>query len=153
MEDEKTSTEYMKRITSYVCHKNDLGLKNNLRGGAMLEWLDNAAYIYAKKVTGEPNLVTLRFGEIFFKRPVSEGEIVDFYCFKTKIGNTSVSFKIEARVNDLVVFTTDSTFVAIDDRNKKKVLDLNIRRLEKERYEQLKLLEDDKKEVQLEKFE
>jgi len=106
-------------ISSKLCMVKDLGLNDYLFGGNMLGWMDEVAYIYARKATGKDSLVTLRFGEIKFIRPVKEHDIVDFYVFGDKLGESSITFNLEGRIGVNVVFSTDCTFVAIDENGKK----------------------------------
>ena len=110
-------------ITSKVCMKKDVGLNGNLFGGNMLAWMDEVSYIFANDVTsGKYILVTKRFGEIVFKRPVVEGDIVHFVFGNVNIGTTSISFDVSANVDGETVFTTSATFVALDkDGNKVKI--------------------------------
>jgi len=125
-----------KPITSKLCLVKNTGLNGNLFGGEMLAWMDETAAIFAHKELektlrekysplilmsqkDEIRLVTLRFGEIFFKKPVKVGDIVDFYCFNKQYGLTSLSFNIEGKIKDESVFLTDCTFVRVDkDGNK-----------------------------------
>ena len=104
---------------SRLCMKKDLGLNGNLFGGNLLSWADEFAAIYAREVTGEKYIVTYRFGEILFKHPVREGDLVRFFCQIYRKGETSVSFNIRATVNDNIVFETECTFVACDNTGRK----------------------------------
>ena len=106
--------------TSKVCMRKDLGLNGNLFGGNMLSWMDEAAYLFARKITKESNLVTLRFGEITFNQAVKEGDVIEFFCKEVKKGTTSVTFDIVALVENNKVFSTDCTFVSLDTNGKKK---------------------------------
>lgn len=113
----------MKLVSSKLCLVKNVGLNGNLFGGEMLAWMDEISAIYAHKKTNESHLVTLRFGEIKFITPVKKGDIVDFYCGNEKYGKTSISFDIQAKVNDNIVFSTDTTFVAVDENGNKKELE------------------------------
>jgi acyl-CoA thioesterase YciA len=110
----------MELISSKMCMSKDIGMNENLFGGNMLMWMDEIAAIYAHRTTGEPRMVTLRFGETIFKRPVKKGDVVDFYCGNHKIGNTSINFDIVGKIGKDDVFTTSCTFVAIDENGNKK---------------------------------
>lgn len=111
------------RIMSKICMTKDIGVEGNLFGGNMLAWMDEAAAIYARTVTGESRMVTKQFGEIVFLRPVKVGDVVVFYCDSEEFGKTSVKFHISVVANDLIVFNTTAVFVAIDEDGKKKAIE------------------------------
>lgn len=117
---------FLKYITSRVCKKMDLGLNGNLFGGNMMAWMDEAAFIYAKMTTGERYIVTLKFGEIIFKQPVKEGDIVSFYVDedKTLVGESSISFEICGKIGESVIFDTMCKFVAVTSLGQTKRLDM-----------------------------
>lgn len=102
----------------------DLGVGGNLFGGTMMAWMDEAAGIYAHVYTGEPRMVTLKYTELLFKHPVRERDRVDFYAGNPRTGRTSITFDIEGRVGDNVVFKTTGTFVAIKEDGRPKRLAL-----------------------------
>jgi len=103
------------RITAHVCMTKDIGVQGNLFGGVMLAWMDEAAAIYAHQATGMDRVVTLKYSELLFKRPVRVGDTVVFQARNAVIGRTSITFDIEARVGDAVVLQTSTTFVAVDE--------------------------------------
>jgi len=109
-------------VTSRVCLRQDCGLRSVLFGGTMMAWLDENAYVYAKRVTQEKFLVTKKFGELIFKEPVHEGDVVDFYMDNLVIGNTSVSFNIIVKVKSRVVVETSAVFVCVDMLGQKKII-------------------------------
>jgi len=109
------------KIGSRICMQKDLGINGNLFGGNMLSWMDEFAAIFAREMTCEKFVVTLRFGEIIFKKPVKAGDLVKFYCKITKCGYTSITFDIKALVDD-IVFLTDATFVALDENGNTKII-------------------------------
>ncbi|OGV36203.1 MAG: hypothetical protein A2020_12425 [Lentisphaerae bacterium GWF2_45_14] len=113
----------MEKVTSNICKTKDIGTYGNLFGGVMLAWVDEAAGIYAMKKTGEKHMVTLRFGEVLFRKPVKVGDIVEFYCGNGKVGNSSFSFDIKAVVDGIDVFSTDCTLVALDSEGRPKTID------------------------------
>lgn len=110
----------MNFISSKMCLVKNTGLNGNLFGGEMLSWMDEIAAIYAYKRIESGNLVTLRYGETVFKKPVKQGDIVHFYCGKDKYTDSSITFNIESYVNDELVFSTDTTFVCVDEYGNKK---------------------------------
>lgn len=111
----------MKLISRKICMARDIGVHNNLFGGTLMEWIDEAAAAYATEYCYTPNMVTLRVGELLFKKPVKTGNHIRIYGEVVSLGNTSITLKIEVRKYNLysgeeaVVCTTNMTFVRIDD--------------------------------------
>jgi acyl-CoA thioesterase YciA len=114
------------KITSKVCLVQNLGTNGNLFGGNMLAWMDEAAAIYAMQVTGEPHVVSLKFAEIIFKKPVKEKDIIEYYCDNSQIGNTSISFDIIAEVRGVKIFSTECLFVVTDENGQPKTITKDI---------------------------
>ncbi len=100
----------------------DLGIGGALYGGRMLEMMAEQAAIHAMKLTGEPHLVGYRFGEVVLRRPVREGEILDFYADEARFTRSSVTFVLTARVGNADALTAECTFVAVDRGGKKKAI-------------------------------
>jgi acyl-CoA thioesterase YciA len=111
------------RVTSHICMQKDVGLNGNLFGGVMLAWMDEACAVFAREYTLEDFVVTKRFGEILFRRPVRERDVVVMSCGNVARGEHSVTFNVVAQVGPDVVFETEATFVAVDDAGKKKKID------------------------------
>lgn len=111
-----------KKITSKMCLVQNMGTNGNLFGGNMLAWMDEAAAIYAMQVTDEPYVVSLKFAEIIFKKPVKENDIIDYYCEKPQIGNTSIRFNIIAEVRGVKIFSTECLFVVTDKNGQPKTI-------------------------------
>ncbi|MFZ5434320.1 MAG: acyl-CoA thioesterase [Calditrichota bacterium] len=110
-------------VTSKLCKTLDVGLRRTLFGGNMMAWMDEAASIFAHKHTGELLMVTLKFGEIRFVRPVQEGHIVEFWVDHVKVGRTSISFEIEGWTDDDLVVKTSVVFVAVDEHYQPKIIE------------------------------
>ena len=106
-------TEY--RITAKMCMTKDVGTHGSLFGGIMMGWMDEAGAIFARRLTGEQHVVTVKFSEILFKNPVKVGQIVDFFACDPRLGRTSVTFDLKGMVGDTVVVRTTCTFVALDE--------------------------------------
>lgn len=102
----------------------NLGIQQNLFGGEMLSWLDEAAAVYVSEKIESPNIVTLEFEKTTFKVPVKEGNIIKIYGKITNVGRTSVTIFLEARRYDsitreeVLVCSTGAKFVRIDENNK-----------------------------------
>ncbi len=99
----------------------DIGVHGNLFGGVMLAWMDEAAAALATKVCHTPNMVTVKIEEVVFKKAVKVGMQIHIYGEVTKVGNSSISMKMEATkynvysAEETVVCTTNITFVRIDE--------------------------------------
>lgn len=102
----------------------DLGVHGNLFGGIMMAWIDEAASSMAVSSCHTPNMVTVKVDELVFKKKVKEGFLIRIYGEVAAIGNTSITFKIEARKVSVytgeedVVVTTSTTFVRIDEEGR-----------------------------------
>jgi acyl-CoA thioesterase YciA len=65
--------------------------------------------------------VTVKVGELIFKKPLSAGQHVRIYADVEQVGNTSITIKLEANKYSLysgeetLVCSTFMTFVRIDD--------------------------------------
>lgn len=111
----------MHLLTTHICMAKDLGVHGNLFGGIMMAWIDEAASSLAVQVCHTPNMVTVKVDELVFKKKVKEGFLIKIYGDVVSIGNTSITFKIEARKTSVysgdeeVVLTTNATFVRIDE--------------------------------------
>lgn len=119
----KSAFEGVSRITSHLVMTGDLGVSGNLFGGKVMAWMDEAAAIYAMWATGSEKIVTRRFSEILFDKPVRNGELLEFYCGRAKKGRTSVTFDIVASVGESVKFQAECTFVAVHADGTKKEID------------------------------
>ena len=111
----------MELIGTKVCKKGDIGVHDNLFGGIMLCWIDEAAVSMATSVCHTPNMVTLKIHEVFFKSPVKVNNQIKIYGSVASIGNTSITLDIEARRfsvythEETLVCSTKIVFVRIDD--------------------------------------
>ncbi len=111
----------MKLINKKICMGKDIGIHGNVFGGYIMSWIDEAAAAFATEYCCTPNMVTLRVGELLFKKPLKAGNHVRLYGEVAHLGNTSIDIKIEARKFNLysgeetVVCTTSITFVRIDE--------------------------------------
>jgi acyl-CoA thioesterase YciA len=116
----------------------DIGVHNNLFGGTLMEWIDEAAAAYATEYCFTPNMVTLRVGELLFKKPVKTGNHIRIYGEVVSLGNTSITLKIEVRKYNLysgeeaVVCTTNMTFVRIDDDGSPTPIGTSVRKTHNE---------------------
>jgi acyl-CoA thioesterase YciA len=99
----------------------DIGIHGNLFGGILMAWIDEAAASFATEYCYTPNLVTIKVGELIFKKPLKSGNHLRIYGEVAHLGNTSITLNIEVRKYSLysgeesIVCTTSITFVRIDD--------------------------------------
>lgn len=111
----------MKLINKKICMGKDIGIHGNMFGGILMAWIDEAAAAFATEYCYTPNMVTLRVGELLFKRPIKAGNHIRLYGSVAHLGKTSISLDIEVRkynvysAEETVVCTTSITFVRIDD--------------------------------------
>ncbi len=111
----------MDLLSTHPVKKSDLGFHGNLFGGKLLSWLDAAVAAYAMEKCRSQNMITIAIDECVFKKPAKEKQLVKIYAELTKIGNTSATFKVEARAynvfrgDEVVLLATTMTFVRVDE--------------------------------------
>ena len=111
----------MEIITQHLCKASDIGLHGNIFGGQILSWLDDAGFLLAAKSCHSPNLVTLKFEEVAFKKPIQEDNLISIYGKVVHIGNSSITIYLEARKwlfdnaeKEEIVTSTTVIFVKVD---------------------------------------
>ncbi len=108
-------------INKKIVMSRDIGIHGNLFGGTLMAWLDESAAAFATEYCFTPNMVTVRVGELIFKKPLKSGQHLRIYGEVENLGNTSITLNLEARkyslysAEETVVCTTSFTFVRIDD--------------------------------------
>jgi acyl-CoA hydrolase len=66
-------------------------------------------------------MITVSIDKCEFKRPAKEGNLVKIYAQVTKIGDTSITFEVEARSynvfreDEKLILNTGITFVRVDN--------------------------------------
>jgi acyl-CoA thioesterase YciA len=111
----------MHLLTKKIVMAKDIGIHGNLFGGTLMSWLDEAAAALATEYCHTPNMVTVRVGELIFKKPLKAGQHLRIYGEVAELGNTSITLSLEARRYSLysgeetLVCCTNTTFVRIDD--------------------------------------
>jgi len=110
----------MDLITTYFCKASQVGYHGNLFGGRMLAWLDEAGAAYAAQCCDSPRMVTKHISSVTFEKPVRPGQIIKIYGGVKKVGNTSITIRLEARRHSVyngtqrLVCSTEMVFVRID---------------------------------------
>jgi len=86
-----------------------------------MAWIDEAAAAFATEYCSTLNMVTIRVGELVFKKPLKSGQHMRIFGAVHHLGSTSITMNIEARKYSLysgeesIVCTTSITFLRIDD--------------------------------------
>jgi acyl-CoA hydrolase len=101
----------------------DLNQYGSLFGGRLLSWVDEASFIAASLDYPQCKFVTIGMDEVAFKVGVKNGSILVIRSQRKKLGKTSVTYNVEVfcgRVQEKkVIFTTNVTFVNVDDAGEK----------------------------------
>ena len=96
-----------------------------LFGGALLKWVDEAAYICARLEHPGKSFVTVGMDKVSYKQRVEQGSILLFEVNKVKTGRTSVTYRVTVHLASPVssgspeIFSTLVTFVCIDEEGNK----------------------------------
>jgi acyl-CoA thioesterase YciA len=97
-------------------------------GGIILSYIDQAGAIAARRhvqlAGGEPpNIVTVAFNRVEFKKPVLVGDVVRFLTRCVKMGTTSITMQIdvEAERGTEVLHVTEAevVYVGVDPRERR----------------------------------
>ena len=111
----------MDLLSTHPVKKSDLGFHGNLFGGKLLSWLDAAVAAYAMEKCRIQNMITIAIDKCVFKKPAKEKQLVKIYAEMNRIGNTSATFRVEARAynvfrgDEAVLLATNMTFVRVDE--------------------------------------
>jgi acyl-CoA thioesterase YciA len=111
----------MDLLVTHPVKKSDLGFHGNLFGGKLLAWVDAALAAYAMEKCHTQSMITVSIDQCVFKKPAKEKQLVKIYAKLLKIGNTSATFRVEARVynvfrgDESILLQTCMTFVRVDE--------------------------------------
>jgi acyl-CoA thioesterase YciA len=114
----------MELISTKICKTSDIGVNDNLFGGVMLQWIDEAGGILACQLCCTPNMITLKMDEVVFKSPVKVKDHIRIYGKVYEVGRSSLKLSIEARrfgfcqIEEDLVCSTKMTFVKINEKGK-----------------------------------
>lgn len=106
-------------------HLNHYGF---LFGGAMLQWVDEYAWLVASLDFPGCPLVTVGMDRISFRKPVANGSILRFDIRPIKRGTTSVQYAVDVFADapgadtETEVFSTTITFARVDADGNKQAL-------------------------------
>jgi acyl-CoA hydrolase len=91
------------------------------------------------EVCDTPRMVTVMIDKCIFKKPAKEGQLIKIYGEVKHVGNTSMTFYMEARAhnvysgNQVVILSTNIRFVRIDENGDPIPLSSNV----KQKYKNL----------------
>jgi len=111
----------MDLLSTHPVKKSDLGFHGNLFGGKLLSWVDAAVAAYAMEKCRSQNMITIALDECVFRKPAKEKQLIKIYAEMFKVGNTSATFRIQARAynvfrgDETILLETNMTFVRVDD--------------------------------------
>jgi acyl-CoA thioesterase YciA len=131
----------MELITTKNVLASEMGVSGNLFGGHMLAWLDLAGAAYAAELCDSPRLVTKKFEEVVFEKPVKVGHLIKIYGDVVKFGKTSITINLEARKHNVesgtqsIVCKTTVVFVKINDDGEPIPISTRVKKRFKERKE------------------
>lgn len=125
----------MELLATHPVKKSDLGFHGNLFGGKLISWVDSAVAAYAMEKCHTQNMITIALDECVFKKPAKEKQLIKIYAEMTRLGNTSATFKIEARAynvfrgDEVVILATKMTFVRVDEEGEPIPISEQVKRL------------------------
>jgi acyl-CoA hydrolase len=102
-----------------------------LFGGNLLQWADETAWIAASLDYPGCNFVTIAMDKVEFRKSVKQGAILRIDANKSRQGNTSVQYTVNVFSGDTraaskeAIFSTNVTFVRMDEQGRKKRLPSN----------------------------
>ena len=102
-----------------------------LFGGALLQWVDEFAWLVASRDFPGCPLVTIGMDKINFLQPVANGSILRFSILPLEQGTTSVQYAVSVFADapgaseESEVFSTTITFVHVDKDGGKQPLPHN----------------------------
>lgn len=126
-----TTEERIERATTRIfkaVFPNTTNHYDTLFGGTAMQLMDETAFITATRFSRE-RMVTVSSERIDFTRPIPAGTIVELVGKVEKIGNTSLTVRVEIFVEEMYSQDREKavsgafTFVAMDkDKNPMKIL-------------------------------
>lgn len=105
----------------------DLNPYGFLFGGRLLSWADEASYIAANQDYPGCRFVTIGMDTVEFRHSVKNGAILTIISEQVKKGNTSITYSVNIFSSHdgrgTPIFTTNVTFVNVDEEGNKKPID------------------------------
>lgn len=123
----------MELISTKICKTSDIGVNDNLFGGTLLAWMDEAGGTYAATNCCTPNMITLKINEVIFKKAVKVKQHIKIYGKILGVGKSSLKILVEARKinfresHEDSVCSTEMLFVRISENGESKPIDEDVR--------------------------
>ncbi len=92
-------------------------------GGQLLAWVDEASWIAASLDYPHCQFVTVAMDTVEFHHSVRDGTILKISCKQVREGNTSITYGVKVfdqRAGENPIFSTNVTFVSVDDEGRKR---------------------------------
>jgi acyl-CoA thioesterase YciA len=109
----------------------DSNANGDIFGGWVMAQVDLAGSVIPARIA-RGRIATVAVNEFIFKQPVKIGDLLSFYAHVERIGNTSVTVRVEVyaqrmRQPEPVIKVTEAqlTYVAIDDQGQPRALPKN----------------------------
>ena len=80
--------------------ESDMNGQGRLFGGRLMEWIDEAAGIAARRHCGG-NVTTAAVDQLVFHKPAFQNEVVVIVASVTHVGRTSVEVRVDSYVEDI----------------------------------------------------
>lgn len=111
------------RVEMHPQHANGNVVNGKMQvfGGVVMSFMDTAGASAARDICAN-RVVTKKFKEIVFEKPVFVGDLLECYGEVTAIGNTSITVKITVEVvrrgENMIVTEGEAIFVSVDENVK-----------------------------------
>jgi acyl-CoA thioesterase YciA len=109
----------------------DSNANGDIFGGWVMAQVDLAGSVIPARIA-KGRIATVAVNEFIFKQPVKIGDLLSFYAHVERIGNTSVTVRVEVyaqrmRQPEPVIKVTEAqlTYVAIDEQGQPRALPQN----------------------------
>ena len=107
----------------------DSNVNGDIFGGWVMAQVDLAGSVIPARVAGG-RIATVAVNQFIFKQPVKVGDLLSFYSEVERVGNTSITVKVEVyaqrmRYPEPIIKVTEAnlTYVAIDDSGKPRKIE------------------------------
>lgn len=104
----------------------ELNIHETVFGGAIVSYIDLAGAVQCRR-EGCRRAVTITMDRVIFKEPVFKGDVVSFYTETKRLGNTSITVRVEVWAerfeppfDSVWVTEAEVTYVNVDESRKPK---------------------------------